>query len=340
MVAALAMCAACSDGTTDVAGSATTSASTTTTTEAAPQPVPSEGCRGDATASAPVTDERRTIDVDGVERWYLLTTPAQPADQEPMALVLDFHGLAEGAQIHTQMSGFTPIAQREGFVVAYPSGTGSPVRWDFSPDENPDLAFVDALIDTLQRDLCIDSTRIYATGLSMGAMFTSALACTRADRIAAIAPVAGILYPDGCDPARPMPVMAIHGTADPILQFNGELGDLTGLVQGSSVASSVSLPPIDLEGAGYPEAVRDWAAHNSCEPTPADTEPVPGVLLRTYDCPPDAPVEFYVVEGGGHAWPGSAFSSSISSIVGPTNMDLAASQLIWDFLRTTRLPTP
>ena len=71
---------------------------------------------------------------------------------------------------------------------------------------------------------------------------------------------------------------------------------------------------------------------------PADTRPVPDVLLRTYECPEDGPVDFYVVEGGGHSWPGSAFSEAIVSIVGPTNMELQASELIWDFLSRYRLP--
>lgn len=342
VLAALALCAACSGGdstedtgTTDGASSATSS--TDTTAPERIEPVPSAGCGGTGPTAA-VTEERRTLDVDGVERWYLLTTPPPgPAGEvEPMPLLLDFHGLAEGAEIHSLMSGFGAIAQREGFVLAQPNGTGSPVRWEATPAANPDLTFTDELIDALGRDLCLDLTRVYATGLSMGAMFTSALACARADRIAAIAPVAGVLYQDGCEPDRPMPVLAIHGTADPIVLFNGGIGDLGGALDRSGDASSVSLPPTDIDGPGHPDAVRRWASHDGCAPTPVDTEPVPDVLLRTYDCPPDAPVEFYVVEGGGHSWPGSEFSKGIASVVGATNMDLLASERIWEFLSAQR----
>ena len=298
-------------------------------------PVPSAGCEA-ATPPPPVTEEHRTVQVAGTERWFLLTTP-EPTGA-PLPLVLDFHGLSEGAEIHTRMSSFDEVAQREGFVVAYPNGTGEPVRWQIGVEDASDLDFTDAVIDTLGRDLCLDLSRVYATGLSNGAMFSSVLACRRQDRIAAIAPVSGLLYPEDCQTERPVPVLTFHGTADPILYFNGGVGELSGLMQGATDASSVSVPPVDLEGEGYPENVRKWAAHNDCDAKPADTRPVPDVLLRTYDCPENGPVDFYVVEGGGHSWPGSAFSEAIVSIVGPTNMELQASELIWDFLSRYRLP--
>jgi polyhydroxybutyrate depolymerase len=331
-----------SDGTTTTAGDrATTTAdvapATTVASDGSPagDPVPSEGCATPSTA-APMTEEHHDVDVDGTGRWFLLTTPAPTG--RPMPLLLDFHGLSEGAEIHTRMSGFDELAQAEGFAVAYPNGTGSPVRWQIGADDDADLRFVDTMLDGLGRELCLDLSRIYATGLSNGAMFTSVLACQRPDRIAAIAPVSGILYPEGCQTERPVPIMTFHGTADPILYFNGGVGALGSLMEGTTDATSVSVPPADVEGAGYPANVRSWADHNGCEPKPDDTRPVPDVLLRTYDCPEDGPVDFYVVEGGGHSWPGSAFSEAIINIVGPTNMGLHASELIWDFLSGFRLP--
>jgi polyhydroxybutyrate depolymerase len=302
------------------------------------EPVPSEGC-GTGAPGSELTEEHRSITVDGQERWFLLTTPP-PAGDEPLPLLLDFHGLAEGAEIHTRMSAFDDVAKRNGFVVAYPNGTGQPVRWQIGAGDDADLRFVDATIDALARERCLDLSRVYATGLSNGAMFSSVLACQRPDRIAAIAPVSGLLYPDGCQTERAVPVMTMHGTADPILFFNGGVGGLSGLMEGTTDASSVSIPVADVEGPGYPANVRSWAEHNGCEPEPDDTRPVPDVLLRTYDCPADGPVEFYVVEGGGHSWPGSAFSQAIASIVGPTNMALGASELIWGFVSGFRLPAP
>ncbi len=286
-----------------------------------------------------MTDERRTVTSSGVERWYLLTVPPAHTGSQPLPLLVDFHGLTEGAVVHTRMSGFDQLAGPDGFVLATPNGTKDPVQWSVAPTGNVDVTFVDDLVDQLGRQLCLDLSRVYATGLSNGAMFSSVLACQRSDRIAAIAPVAGVIYPEGCQTARPVPVLALHGTADPILHFNGGAGDLSGMLSGRTDASGVSVPPADIDGAGYPENVRKWAAHNGCRPEPTDTRPVTGVILRTYDCPAGAAVVFYVIEGGGHSWPGSAFSEQVADVIGATNMDLHASQVIWQFLSRFRTPT-
>src|SRR3954447_4147688 len=194
--------------------------------------VPSAGC-GVSTAGRE-TEVHHDLEVDGLARWYLRTTPSAHDGTTPIPLVLDFHGLAEGAQIHTLMSAFSPVAEREGFVVAFPQGRFNPVRWDadVNADPNLDLDFVHAMLDQIESDLCIDLSRVYASGLSYGAFFTSLLACKMSDRFAAVAPVAGILADTPCPSTRPVPVITFHGTADPILPFNAGDG------------------PVDLDGAG------------------------------------------------------------------------------------------
>lgn len=327
--------------TTSKAGAPATGRAPTTAAppgEAADGPArPSPGCSTSTTRS--VTDERRTVMVGGTERWYLLTTPPEHDGRSPVPLVLDFHGLAEGAEIHTRMASYGELGREEGFAVVVPQGEGATPAWKIGLEpSNPDVGFVDALLDQLESQLCLDTSRVYATGLSNGAFMSSTLGCVRADRITAIAPVAGVRFPDGCAPSRPVPVLAIHGTADPILLFNGGVGDL-----GSALAGSTpTLPPgttADLEGPGYPEAVRGWAAADRCGPTPADTRVTPELLRRTYDCPDGTAVVFYVVDGGGHSWPGSAFSKGLEAIVGPTNMDLDASRVTWEFFRRFQLPS-
>jgi polyhydroxybutyrate depolymerase len=289
-----------------------------------------------------VSLEERTLDVRATPRRFLVTAPQQTADGEPLPLVLDFHGLAEGADIHAQMTQLGPLGIEEGFVTVFPHGTGEPVRWNsaIDPAANADLEYVGAVLDQVEADRCIDTSRVYATGLSNGAMMSSAVACAMADRIAAIAPIAGVMFPDGCAPSRPVPLYTVHGTADPILLFNGGVGGeaLDAAMSGGTAAPTTTVPA-DLEGPGYPEAVRGWAALAGCEDEPDDEQVSETVTRRVYDCPAEAPVEFVVVEGGGHSWPSSEFSASIEQIVGPTTFDVDASRELWEFVSRFTVPT-
>jgi polyhydroxybutyrate depolymerase len=294
-------------------------------------PVPSVGC-GTST-QGPVVAESRTLTVGATERSYLLTVPTAHDGTTPRPLVVDFHGFGEGAQVHTLMSELSPVAEAEGFVAVFPHGTGTPVRWNTNPDlaANPDLQFVDALLDQLATDLCVDRAEVYAMGLSNGAFMTSVVGCTLSDRFAAIAPVAGAIRPSPCAATRPVPMLAFHGTQDPILRFNGGVGPIGG-------PTTTSPTPPDLDGPGFPANVAAWADANGCEPTATDTPITDEVLHRVYSCPDDADVEFLIILGGGHTWPGSAFSASIASIVGHTTMDIHASEESWDFFTRFQLP--
>jgi polyhydroxybutyrate depolymerase len=293
-------------------------------------PIPSEGCG--SSQATPVVEEQRFIDVNGTERWFLLTVPGAHDGNSPLPIVVDFHGLAEGAQIHTLMSEFSGIAEREGFVVVFPHGRFDPVRWDANPnsDPNQDLEFVETILDTLGSELCLDRTRVYAAGLSYGAFMTSLVTCKLSDRFAAVAPVAGIVLTDPCPQARDVPIVTFHGTDDGIILFNGGFGQLPFGTGGSSGAQPQA---VDLDGAGIPANVRGWAARNGCDPQATDTPLTSEVLHRVYDCPPGADVEFYIVLGGGHTWPGSQFSKAIEGVVGYTTFDIHASEVAWQFFR-------
>jgi len=302
--------------------------------------VPSNGCDG---AVAPVSSERRTLPVAELTRWYLVTIPGGPAGA-PMPLVLDFHGLTEGAELHARISGIGEYAEAHGFVAVVPQGQGDLPRWAAGPGgsaagDNADLDFVATLLDAVERAACIDLSRVYVMGLSNGSMFASMLACRLADRFAAMAPIAGVTDYDDCAPSAPVPMLTIHGTADPILLFNGGVGDLVKLVSGGAPAPdapTTTLPPADLDGPGYPANVAAWAARNGCAADPADEAVSDAVTRRTYDCPAGADVVMYVVDGGGHAWPGSEVSRSAEPIVGPTTFDIDATDLIWQFFQRFR----
>ena len=342
-VAALMVVAgACSGGDDgDDGDEAGAGAEGTATTEAA-TPVPSAGCGGGATAEADQVEA--TLSVREADRRYLLSAPAWEAGGEPLPLVLDFHGLAEGADVHAGMTQLGPLAIEEGFVTVFPHGRGEPVRWETATDPaaNDDLAYVAAVLDQVEAERCVDTTRVYATGLSNGAMMASTVACAMADRVAAIGPVAGVALPKPCEPARPVPVLAIHGTADPILLFNGGVGSgvLDAALGGEVSETTTTTVAADLDGAGYPETVRGWAELAGCGATATDERVSDEVIRRTYDCPEHAPVEFLIVEGGGHSWPSSEFSRSIEDFVGPTTFDIDASREVWGFVSRFRLPAP
>ncbi|WP_426571297.1 alpha/beta hydrolase family esterase [Aquihabitans sp. McL0605] len=346
-VAGSLVLAACGGSSSD--GADATKASTTTTAapvtaapaghEATGPAVPSKGCGAGAGSTSELTLDKQFV--DDSDRWFLVTTPGATAADEPLPLVLDFHGLAEGADIHAKLSDLAPFAQAHGFILVSPNGTGSPVRWQVDPDmaTNPDLQYTSDVLDQVEAEHCVDTSRVYATGLSNGAFMSSTLACAMSDRIAAVAPVSGLTHPDGCAPTRPVPILAFHGTADPILLFNGGIGDKLGHVLGTADGSpDAPLPEADLNGKGYPATAQAWATDNGCTGRPDDTDLTKTVVKRTWDCPADGTTEFVIVKGGGHSWPGSAFSQKIVNAVGPTDMSVVADQLIWSFFQRFQLP--
>lgn len=298
--------------------------------------IPSPGCEP-AGDRAPA-DTRRVVQVDGTERWFHLDTPGRSAGDQPSPLVVDLHGLAEGADIHRLMSDMPAVAREQGFILATPNGTGQPVAWNVSTDaSNPDLRFINSLIDDVGAAECTDLSRVYAMGLSNGAMLSSTLACASSGRIAAVATVAGITDPPGCAPDRPVPVVSFHGTDDAILLFNGGVGDLGTALEGGTPTMPDGYTA-DPDGPGVPASVRAWATRNGCEEAPSDERIAPDVVRRTYRCPVGADVVSHVVEGGGHSWPGSRFSASLASVVGPTTGSIDASRVAWEFLSRHRLP--
>jgi polyhydroxybutyrate depolymerase len=323
-------------GTTDDPG--TTDGSEPPPTTGAPVPVPSAGCG--STDVAPAVETERTLSVAGAERRYLVTVPGAHDGENPVPVVFDFHGLMEGAEIHAGMSQYSALAEEEGFVVVFPHGTGEPLRWNANPDASPnhDLTYFDAVLAEVSDTLCVDTARVYATGLSNGAMFTSALLCERSDVLAAAAPVAGITDFASCDPARPVPIVSFHGTDDPILLFNGGV-DLSA-IPGSEASEgpTTTRPVADFDGEGYPANIAAFAERNGCDPEPNDTEVTAEVVHRVYDCPPGADVEFYIVVGGGHSWPSSEFSESIGEIVGHTTFDIDGTRDAWAFMEQFAQP--
>jgi polyhydroxybutyrate depolymerase len=185
-------------------------------------PEASGGCRPGRQAALRGT--RGQLVVAGETRQYLLDVPAGAADRA-LPVVLDFHGFRGSARQLRWWTGFAKLAHHSGFIAVHPDGhdgvrlLGTTGRgWDLRPGDTYDLGFVGALLDTLEREYCVDRRRIFATGMSNGGFFANLLGCLMADRLAAVAPVAGALALRGCTPARPMPVLLIYGRGDHIVR--------------------------------------------------------------------------------------------------------------------------
>lgn len=181
---------------------------------------PSAGCRA---APFPALDAVATLSDGGEPRRYYVDAPASAGDRA-LPVVLSFHGFRSTAWRHRWWTGWGDLARREGFIVVTPDGhegvelLGHRGRgWDIRPGQTRDSDFVRRLLDHLERERCVDRRRIFATGMSNGGFFANLLGCTLAERMAAVAPVAGGLPLEGCVPARAMPVLFVHGRADRVI---------------------------------------------------------------------------------------------------------------------------
>jgi polyhydroxybutyrate depolymerase len=263
--------------------------------------------------------DTRHLRVDGATRSYRLHVPDTCTDGQPVPLLLALHQFSDTARGMERLTGFNAIADREGFIVAYPQGRFRIWR----VGEEADVAFLDALIDALSAEYPIDPERIYATGASAGGMMIQYYAC-RGGRLAAIAPVMGSMEQanaDACADSARLPVLLIHGDADPVVPFGG-----------GETPAGPGMRPVFLSA---PENAAFWAARNGCGPDPRIEEivhPVGGdrALRSTWDCP-EAPVVFYQVVGGGHTWPGR-HNRYPAFITGPTSQAIDASETVWGFL--------
>jgi polyhydroxybutyrate depolymerase len=284
---------------------------------------PAQPC--DAASRAASADYLHRLTVDGTQREYRVHVPQGYAPPRAAPVVLNFHGGGGDAALQMRRSRLNAVSDSEGFLAVYPEGTPSRLgrTWNAggccgeARRENvDDVRFVAALLDDLASRYCTDARRVYATGMSNGAMLAYHLACDLSERIAAIAPVAGALVDESCNPSRPVAVLAFHGTADRVVPYGG--GNALGTPV-PSVARTIEL----------------WIARNRCPTTPSSVTPQGMVTCRTYGpCAQGTAVVQCTVEGGGHTWPGGA----PPLLRGATTSDVSASAAIWEFFQAHPLP--
>ena len=220
---------------------------------------------------------------------YILHVPPTASAGRPLPLVLDLHGYSEPATIHVRQSGLAAYGDTIGFVTAIPQITRPVPRWD-AVVASPDVRYIDQLLDELEATVCVDTNRVYVAGLSNGAFMTSILACDLSDRVAAVAPVAGIQAPGDCQPARPVPVIAFHGTADTFVPYTGGLGSSVAALPNADGTGTLGSGPPSSDpvstGPSVPERAATWAGRNGCAADPTETPVTDDVTLVQFACPP------------------------------------------------------
>jgi polyhydroxybutyrate depolymerase len=263
----------------------------------------------------------------GEKREYLLYVPRSYDPTKPTPLVISMHAAMNWPAYQMKITQWNKAADGSDFIVVYPAGSDplhlGPKAWFMggsrSPSTMPDVRFISELIDTLEAHYNIDSTRIYANGMSNGGGMAFALSCTLSHRIAAIGAVSAAqsLSWSWCSDSTPIPMIAFHGTADPFVPYNG--------------APTGWLNP----NAPFPNIttwVASWARRNHCASNPIDSIVAVDVTRREYtDCARNASVVLYTIKGGGHQWPGG--KPIPEWIVGRLSNNVDATSLMWAFFR-------
>ena len=332
LLAVSLLAAACGGGDGD--GSA--SVGSTAPTTAAP-PTPEEealDCTG-----VPTGMGEFVLDAGGAQHDVRIYVPTTYDGSAELPLVLNFHGFGSNGSQQAALTAYEDLAEDEGFIVVHPTAVpasgdpGGRNSWELADLDDPakdDVAFTEELLDLLIDDYCVDETRVYATGMSGGGMFTSRLVCDMADRIAAASSVAALSYSETCDPARPVPFMAIHGTEDQTVPFDG---DLTGTrFEAQEFARLLFSEPIPEQFARYAEVM-------GCDPDGERVQTSSDIITTTYgNCDDDVPLVFHEVVGGGHAWPSSPLTEPDSPVVeqltalqGYSTFDIDATVDSWAF---------
>lgn len=261
-----------------------------------------------------------------------------------MPVVVDLHGMAQTTLAREAQTKMSDLGEAEGFVTVVPQGLGDLPFLDIRPDGD-DAAFIDELLDSLEAGLCIDPSRVYVTGYSGGAILANVVSCIDADRFAAAAPVAGVAPIADCHPTRAVPVRAFQGSDDRLWRFDGDfpaVRDTLTSVFGETTVNYVEPGMREVlgdevitdGGPGTVDVMTTWAERNGCSATYTESSVTDHVRLYAWDsCPHDGATELYVIDGGGHTWPGSESDAALEAILGPTTLEVDATEQIWDFFQ-------
>lgn len=282
----------------------------------------------------PGSTQEQKMEVNGVERTYIIHFPnPMPAKiTNGLPVVIALHGGGGSGEQIAKATRFNDKADKEGFIVVYPNGSGRRedklLTWNagkccaYAMRQNiNDIAFIDALIDKLVKFQNADPQRIYITGMSNGAMMAHRLGAALAPKVAAIGVVAGTIFKDQPIPVAPISVMMIHGLADDSVLFNG----------GPSKRPMVRAA-IDGEGLPVRSAYDFWRKHNGCA---VDENVYAKGNITTYTtkpCKDNTTIILQTIKNGGHNWPGSPKAAVYSEFDdGSSYIGHDATDVLWNF---------
>ncbi len=277
-------------------------------------------------------DYDRTVVIGGETRTYRLHVSPTDTSDSPRPLVIVLHGGGQTGTRIQELIHMDRTADRHGFWVAYPDGTkglGGGFTWNGGDccgaamrKKIDDVDFIEEMIQELTEPGCVDPRRVYATGISNGAIFSYRLGCELSDKIAAIAPIAGALMMDQCSPGRSVPAIIFHGSEDKHVKVEGGRNFMSG--------ANRAFPPL-------PETRDRWLKINGCS---AERERIyqkgDSTCWSYTGCADQGDVTFCLVKGGGHTWPGG--EQFRPGVLGYTTEDLSANETMWEFFADHPLP--
>ncbi|MBT3068255.1 PHB depolymerase family esterase [Rhodoferax sp. U11-2br] len=275
-------------------------------------------------------DYRLSLVHHGLSRSYLVHVPQRGLVGQPVPLLVAMHGGGGNMDFQADDSryGLISASEREGFVVAFPNGYsrfagGKLATWNAGnccgaarDGQVDDVGFIRQMVSQISAQLPINPRRVYATGMSNGAMMAYRLACEASDVFSAIAAVAGTDNTRVCQPGKPVSVLHIHARDDGHVLFHGGAGP-------AAVNKSA-----EADYSSVPNTVAKWTELNGCSLPPKRMLEQAGALCESYaPCQGGAQVQLCVTNTGGHSWPGGHKPRGTE----PPSQALSANDVMWDF---------
>lgn len=270
-------------------------------------------------------DVEDTVMIFGRERFFRIHLPLNYNSQKKYPLVLVFHGGGGNAKNIEKVTGFSPKADKEDFIVVYPYGTGAfdkrLLTWNtweccgYAHKKNiNDVAFVKLMLEKIKSDYSINDKMIYATGLSNGGMMCYLLACEMSDQFAAVAPVAASMFDDSdCNPTNQLSMIIFNSIDDKHIPYEGGIGE----------EALVKVEKMSVE-----KVVDFWVHKFNC--TFLNKTKSKFFQMVDFGNSKGTEIVFYTLLRGGHTWYGG--EKAFFFAPKPAN-DLSATDLIWDFFK-------